>query len=39
MFDNAYIMDAADGSDHTWKTAQVFYGFGRTWMTTLKIKF
>ena len=39
LFDNAYIMDAADGSDHTWKTAQVFYGFGRTWMTTLKIKF
>jgi len=39
LFDNAYITDAADGSDHTWKTAQVFYGFGRTWMTTLKIRF
>jgi len=39
LLDNAYITDAADGSDHTWKTAQVFYGFGRTWVTTLKIRF
>jgi hypothetical protein len=39
LLDNAYITDAADGADHTWKTAQVFYGFGRTWSTTLKIRF
>lgn len=39
LFDNAYITDATDGADHTWKTAQVFYGFGRTWATTLKIRF
>jgi hypothetical protein len=39
LLDNEYITDAADGSDHTWKTAQVFYGFGRTFSTSLKIKF
>ncbi|NDP21701.1 MAG: TonB-dependent receptor [Paludibacter sp.] len=39
LLDNNYIADANDGDDHTWKTAQVFYGFGRTWSTTLKIKF
>jgi len=39
VLNNAYITDAADGADHTWKTAQVFYGFGRTWSTTLKIRF
>jgi len=39
LLDQEYITDATDGSDHTWKTAQVFYGFGRTWSTTLKIRF
>ena len=39
LFDAEYISDATDGSDHTWKTATVFYGFGRTWSTTLKIRF
>jgi len=39
LLDQEYITDATDGADHTWKTAQVFYGFGRTWSTTLKIKF
>lgn len=39
IFDNEYISDATDGSDHTWKTASVFYGFGRTWNVGLKIKF
>jgi outer membrane receptor protein involved in Fe transport len=39
LLDQAYITDATDGADHTWKTAQVFYGFGRTWSTTLKIRF
>jgi len=39
LFNNEYITDATDGSDHTWKTASVLYGFGRTWSTTLKIKF
>jgi len=39
LLDQVYITDATDGGDHTWKTAQVFYGFGRTWSTTLKIRF
>jgi len=39
LLDQDYITDSKDGSDHTWKTAQVFYGFGRTWSTSLKIKF
>ena len=39
LLDQEYITDATDGSDHTWKTAQVFYGFGRTWSMNLKIRF
>jgi hypothetical protein len=39
LFDQEYIADAADGSDHTWKTAKVFYGFGRTWTIGLKMAF
>jgi len=39
LLDNQYISDANDGSDHTWKTATVFYGFGRTWSVSLKLKF
>ena len=39
LLDQEYIADAADGTDHTWKTAQVMYGFGRTWSMNLKIRF
>ena len=39
LLDSNYITDAVDGADHTSKTAAVYYGFGRTWSTTLKIKF
>ena len=39
ILDNNYITDATDGSDHTWKTAVVYYGTGRTWGLNLKIKF
>ena len=39
LFDSVYIVDATDGADHTWKTATVFYGFGRTWSVSLKLKF
>lgn len=39
LLDSEYITDATDGSDHTWKTASVFYGFGRTWNLGLKVKF
>jgi len=34
-----YITDATDGSNHDWETSPVFYGFGRTLSTSLKINF
>lgn len=39
LFDTEYITDATDGSNHDWKTSSVFYGFGRTWSVSLKLKF
>ena len=39
LFDQVYIADATNGSDGTWRTARVFYGFGRTWTARLKINF
>jgi len=39
LLDQEYIADATDGSDHTWRTAKVFYGFGRTWTVGLKFAF
>ncbi|MDR2383316.1 MAG: TonB-dependent receptor, partial [Prevotellaceae bacterium] len=39
LFDKEYISDAADGSNHDMNTALVYYGFGRTWITGLRIKF
>ncbi len=39
VFDTEYISDAYDGSDHTWRTAEVYYGWGRTWMVSLKLHF
>jgi len=34
-----YITDATDGVNHDWETSPVFYGFGRTFSTSLKVKF
>ena len=39
LFDTEYIADATDGTDHDASTSLVWYGFGRTWTTGLKIKF
>lgn len=39
VLDNLSIADALDGNDHTWKTARVFYRFGRTYSVRLKINF
>jgi len=43
LFNEKYITDAQDNGaktgGHGWQDATVFYGFGRTWSTTLKIKF
>jgi len=39
LLDKEYITDATDGSNHDWETSPVFYGFGRTFSVSLKIKF
>ena len=39
VLDAEYISDATDGANHNFSDATVFYGFGRTWSTTLKVKF
>lgn len=43
LLDSEYISDATDGTpspgNPEWTAATVFYGFGRTYSTTLKIKF
>jgi len=39
LFDKVYITDATDGTNHDWQTSPVFYGFGRTFSTSLKIEF
>lgn len=39
LFDTVYIADAESGSGATWQEADVFYGFGRTWSVSFKVKF
>ncbi|WP_321319352.1 carboxypeptidase-like regulatory domain-containing protein [Labilibaculum sp.] len=39
LFDTEYVSKATDGLTHTTNEALVYYGFGRTWSTGLKIKF
>lgn len=40
VFDQKYITDAMDGSNHDWQTAYgIFYGFGRTFNVRLKLDF
>jgi len=39
IFDTTYIADAQDGSDSNATTANVFYGFGRTFSVGAKINF
>ncbi|MBE0650867.1 MAG: TonB-dependent receptor [Bacteroidales bacterium] len=39
LFNTIYIADATDGLNHSASTALVWYGFGRTWYTGLKIRF
>lgn len=34
-----YISDARDGVNHDAATATVYYGLGRTWVVTLRVKF
>ncbi len=39
LFDSEYITDATNGDNSDWQTSPVFYGFGRTFSSSLKIKF
>ncbi|MDR1226875.1 MAG: TonB-dependent receptor [Prevotellaceae bacterium] len=39
LLDAEYITDAKDGTLHNAETALVYYGFGRTWTTGLRINF
>lgn len=39
LFDTEFISDADDGSNNDWRTAQVYYGIGRTWSTGLRVNF
>ena len=39
LTNNEYIADAKDGITHTAETALVYFGFGTTWSTGLKINF
>ena len=39
LFGTEFISDADDGSDHDWRTANVYYGIGRTWSTGLRVNF
>ncbi len=37
--DEIYLKDVTDGSDHTYNTANGYYGFGRTWNVSMKVSF
>ncbi len=39
LLDVEYISDAFDGGDHDWSSAKTYYGLGRTWSLSLKLKF
>jgi hypothetical protein len=39
LFNREYISDATDGDTHDRYTALVYYGFGRTWTTGIRINF
>ncbi len=39
VFDTEYISDARDGATHTWSDALVYYGWGRSWIISLKLRF
>ena len=39
LLDTEYVSDARDGATHTWTDALVYYGWGRSWVVSLKIRF
>lgn len=39
LFNKEYISEATDGANHERSTAKVWYGFGRTWTSGLRVRF
>ncbi len=39
LFDVEYVSDARDGTTHSWTDALVYYGWGRSWIVSLKLRF
>ena len=39
LLNTEYMTEATDGALHNWETAQVYYGLGRTWSLSFKVKF
>jgi outer membrane receptor protein involved in Fe transport len=39
LFDTEHITDATDGSSYSYDTAFVYFGFGRTWSASFRIRF
>jgi iron complex outermembrane recepter protein len=39
LLDTEYIADATDGASFDFDTATVYYGFGRTWSLSLRLRF
>ncbi len=39
VLDTEYIADATDGSSHSYDTATVYLGFGRTWSLSFRLRF
>lgn len=39
FFDTEYLADATDGTTHDFDSATVYFGFGRTWSLSFRIRF
>jgi iron complex outermembrane receptor protein len=39
VFNTEYISDGRDGATHSWNDALVYYGWGRSWIVSLKLRF
>jgi len=39
LLDTEYIADATDGASFNYDTATVYYGFGRTWSLSFRLRF
>ena len=39
LLDTEFVYEGTDGSDHSWRSATIYPGFGRTWSLGLKLFF